>query len=167
MRYDNVHYFVEGDGEKKLLGVLKTQLKVIQPGRIQKYNVLEQKITDAMLRPFNRKTLAVLVFDTDTNNVGFLMENIQKLNACGAVAGVITIPQVPNLEEELRRSCHLRKITDLLGSQSLSAYKSDFIHISNLDAKLKEHNFDISLLWTQSPPAPYQHIHNDADVIKL
>ena len=113
MKYPNVHYFVEGDDEKKLLEVLKTRLNTIRPGRIQRYNVIEQKITDAMLRPFRPKTWVVLIFDTDTNNLGYLMENIKKLKSHSAVERVITIPQVRNLEDELCRSCHLRRITDL------------------------------------------------------
>ena len=79
MKYPNVHYFVEGDDEKKLLEVLKTRLNTIRPGRIQRHNVIEQKITDAMLRTFRQKTWVVLIFDTDTNNLGYLMENIRIL----------------------------------------------------------------------------------------
>ena len=32
-------YYVEGDDEKKLLDVLKTDLRLIKPGKVQKLNV--------------------------------------------------------------------------------------------------------------------------------
>lgn len=167
MREKNIFYFVEGDDEKKLLAVLKTDLKMILPGKIQKHNVVEKKIPDAILRTFKNKTVVVLVFDTDTNQVNTLKDNIRKLQKCSVVSEVITIPQVPNLEGELIRSCNVKKIADLLDSQSASEFKSDFLRITNLDTKLKEHQFDIDLFWSQNPREPYQDIKNGSKKIKI
>ena len=33
------HYFVEGEDEEKLIQVLKTDLRCIIPGKVQKFNV--------------------------------------------------------------------------------------------------------------------------------
>lgn len=167
MKNYNIQYYVEGDDEKKLLTVLKTQLKLIRPGKIQKLNVINEYITDVTLRTLKEDTWVVLVFDTDTNQVDILQKNIRKLNQCPSVSKVITIPQVRNLEDELLRSCKIKKITNLLNSRSVSKFKSDLIHISNLDAKLSEHQFNINKFWSLTPPSPYQAISNEAKSIKL
>lgn len=169
MKNVDIQYYVEGENEKKLINVLKTQLNMIKPGKVQKLNVVEETITDAMLRSLKKYTVVVLVFDTDTKNVGILNYNILKLKKSNSVSKVITIPQVANLEEELVRSCDIKKITELLNSSSLTDFKRDFIRINNLDAKLLEHKFDINVFWSQKPPILYQNIdiENDSKEIKL
>lgn len=169
MKSTNIQYYVEGEDETKLVNILKTQLKMIKSGKVQKLNVVEELITDAMLRPLKTGTIVVLIFDTDTKNLGILNCNITKLKKCNSVSKVITIPQVANLEEELVRSCDIKKITELLNSSSLTDFKRDFIRINNLDAKLLEHKFDINIFWSQKPPILYQNIdiENDSKEIKL
>ena len=167
MKNANILYFVEGENEKKLVNVLKAELKMIRAGKVQKLNVVEETITDTMLRPLKKGTIVVVVFDTDTKNVGFLQYNIQKLKKCNLVSKVITIPQVANLEEELVRSCDIKKIEELLNSHSLTDFKRDFNRINNLDAKLVEHKFDIDVFWSQKPPIPYQSIENNSKEIKM
>ena len=169
MKNVDIQYYVEGEDEKKLINVLKTQLNMIKPGKVQKLNVVEETISDAMLRSLKKYTVVVLVFDTDTKNVGILNYNILKLKKSNSVSKVITIPQVANLEEELVRSCDINKITELLNSSSLTDFKRDFIRINNLDAKLLEHKFDINVFWSQKPPILYQNIdiENDSKEIKL
>ena len=167
MKNHNIQYYVEGDDEKKLLTVLKTQLKLIKPGKVQRLNVINEYITDIMLRTLKKDTWVVLVFDTDTNKAEILQKNIRKLKKCSSVSKVITIPQVRNLEDELLRSCKIKKITELLNSSSISKFKSDLIHISNLDAKLLEHQFNINDFWSQIPPSPYHIISNESQAIKL
>lgn len=163
----NVQYFVEGDDEKKIVNILKNDLKVIIPGRIQKLNVIQNIISDIILRTFKQGTIVVLVFDTDTNNVNILNKNIEKLEKCRSVSEVITIPQVKNLEDELLYSCNIRRITELLNSRSVSDFKSDLIHITNLSSKLKEHSFDINRFWSKQPGQPYEHIINMANKVKI
>ena len=160
-------YYVEGDDEKHLINVLKTDLKMIRPGKVQKLNVVNQKITDAMIRTYKDGTVVVLIFDTDTSDVDILNENIAKLKKCSAVSKVITIPQVLNLEDEIVRSCNVRNALELLKSRSAKNFKRDFINVSNLGAKLAEHKFDINLFWNQKPREPYQHIENQSNEIKL
>lgn len=108
----------------------------------------------------------VLIFDTDTDNVARLDKNIEKLKSCSAISAVVTIPQVPNLEGELVRSCNIKVITELLNSKSTKEYKSDLIRVSNLDQKLKVHQFDINIFWSNIPKPPYHLIENQATVIK-
>lgn len=166
MKNVNIQYYVEGEDEKKLVNTLKNQLRVIKAGKVQRLNVIENKINDSILRTLNKGTIVVLIFDTDTKNNDILKSNILKLNSCSFVSKVITIPQVHNLEEELIRSCNIKKITELLNSRSKKDFKSDLLRITNLDSKLKEHEFDINFFWNQQPKAPYQDIPNEAKLIK-
>lgn len=160
-------YYVEGEDEGKLIEVLKTHLRVIKPGKVQKINVTQQKITEARLRIIKPNTMVVLIFDTDTNNLDILKENLKTLKSCATVSEIVTIPQFHNLEEELIRSCNIKNITELLNSKSKTEFKSDFIHVSNLDKKLKEHDFNIDLLWSKKPECPYNEILNQSKKIKL
>ena len=63
------HYFVEGEDEEKLIQVLKTDLRCIIPGKVQKFNVVDKKLNKARLMSLKMGTSVVLVFDTDTGNI--------------------------------------------------------------------------------------------------
>ena len=161
-----IQYYVEGEDEKHLINVLKTDLKVIKPGKVQKLNVVNEEISDAMIRTYKDKTIVVLIFDTDTNNIDILNRNINKLKKCRPVLEIITIPQVLNLEDEIVRSCNVRNARELLNSRSNKNFKRDFINVSNLGAKLKKHQFDIDKFWNRTPGTPYLNIENQASKIK-
>ena len=162
-----VQYFVEGDDEKKLVNTLKNQLGVIRPGKVQKLNVIENKIPMRVLRPLKKGTVVVLIFDTDTGKIDILNSNIEMLKGCTYISKVITIPQVKKLEHELVHCCDIKNILELLNSRSEKDFKSDLIRVTNLDSKLKEHRFDIKLFWNRQPDFPYQKIANEAEQIKL
>lgn len=167
MKGTNVQYFVEGDNEKVIVNTLKNKIKVIAVGKVQKFNVMQNIIPDTILRTLNRGTVVVLIFDTDTDNVNILKQNLQKLDKCSFISKVITIPQIPNLEGELVYSCSIRRITELLGSRSRVEFKSDLLHITNLDSKLKEHEFSIEKFWSRTACTPYDDIKNDSNEIKI
>ena len=167
MKNSLIQYYVEGDDEKKLVDTLINQLRAIKPGKVQKLNVVERKINDMRLRTFSPGMIVVLIFDTDTGNQDILSKNIEILKACSSVSEIILVPQVRNLEDELVRSCNIKRIEELLNSRSRSDFKSDLIRISNLDKKLKEHQFNIELFWSGKPTAPYQDIENQAAKVKI
>ena len=167
MKSRYVQYYVEGEDEKKVIDTLKTKLAVIRPGKVQKLNAVTQEITDMRLRTIASGTIVVLVFDTDAGNPDILQKNIKLLKACKSVSEVVLIPQVPNLEGELIRSCNIRKIEELLDSKSNREFKSDLIRVTNLDKKLQEHQFNITLFWCGIPTPPYQNIENQSKKIKL
>lgn len=167
MKSKFVQYYVEGEDEEKLINVLKTDLGVIRPGKVQKLNVIEHTLTNAILMTLRPKTMVVLVFDTDTGKTDILNKNLEKLKKCSVISEIITIPQVSNLEDELVRSCDIKKITELLGSKSIKEFKADFIRVKNLPQKLKEHRFNIKKLWCEQPSHPYQDIINQSEKIKL
>ena len=167
MKSKFVQYYVEGDDEKKLVDVLKTDLGAIKPGKVQKLNVVEQEISDVRLRTLKRGTMVVLVFDTDTGNVDILKKNIKTLEAYPSVSEVVLVPQVANLEAELVRSCNIKKIEELLNSRSRGDFKRDLISVTNLGQKLREHQFNINLFWSSKPTPPYQDIENQGAKVKL
>lgn len=164
--YKNVQYYVEGDDEKKLLNVFKSEMQIIVSGKIQKFNVIEEKFRSTHLMQLKPNTDVILVFDTDTGNDIILRENIQFLHDSETVKSVICITQVKNLEDELIRSCNIKNIKELLGSKSRSDYKTDLIRVNNLKAKLEKHKFNYSLFWSQRPDSVFSNINNEANRIK-
>ena len=68
-------YFVEGDTEKRLIEVLKTDLQVIKPGKVRKLNVIEQVITQRDLMQYPDKSVLVFLFDTDTSKADILTKS--------------------------------------------------------------------------------------------
>lgn len=167
MKANHVQYYVEGKDEVKLINVLKSDMGIIKAGKVQQLNVIEQEIKPLHLRTLTMGTMVVLVFDTDTGALGLLKKNIETLKACKAVSDVILVPQVSNLEDELVRSCNIRKIEELLNSQSKSDFKSDFIRVSNLAQKLQEHKFDMHVFWSSKPVGAYKDIPNQSEKVKL
>lgn len=167
MKSNFVQYYVEGEDEEKLVNVLKSDLRVIRPGKVQRLNVVECEFTNARLISLRHKTMVVLIFDTDTSHIETLNKNLMMLKKCPAISELVTIPQVFNLEDELVRSCGIKQAIELLGSKTKKEFKSDLIKCKNLGNKLTGHQFDINRLWSQKPQYPYHYIVNQAKKIKL
>lgn len=160
-------YYVEGQDERNLLTELKTKMRLIQPGKIQVLNVIQNNIRDSHLMQLKDNTVVVFVFDTDKEGGTTLDKNIALCKQHEKVREVLCIPQVKNLEDELIRSCNISPIIELLPSRSLSNFKTDFAKEKKLKEKLEKKNFDIRTFWSQIPDDDYKHISNDADKIKI
>ena len=167
MRYKNIQYYVEGEDDQKVVDTLRLKMRLIRTGKVHVLNVVEEEIPDMRLRALSSGTLVVLVFDTDTGRTDILNKNIKKLAKHPSVCGIVTIPQVGNLEEELVHSCNIRQIKELLNSRSNDDFKRDVLRVTNLDAKLREHKFDIDIFWSTDPARPYQNIQNESAKVKL
>lgn len=164
----NYVYYVEGQCEEKLIKILKTDMRLIQPGKIIKRNVIQDKLRQAQLTTLKKGTIAVLVFDTDTNNTDILFANIELLERETAISKVICITQVENLEDEIVRSCDVNTAKELTNSKSTGSFKSDFIRASNLKGTLEKHQFCFRDLWSKSTTKEqYSGILNEADQIRL
>jgi len=159
-------YYVEGEDERKLLSVLKTEMGLIVPGKIEVFNVVQEEITAIRLMQLKKGTTVILVFDTDEGNVSVLSKNIKILSKCPEVKHVICIPQVNNLEDELIRSCNIKQIKELLGSKSNKDFKHDLIVEKNLRKKLLANGFNIHEFWNKNPENRYKGINNDANGVK-
>lgn len=162
----NYQYFVEGEDEEKIIKVLKTDMQLIVPGKVLRFNVVERKITKARLMSLRPDTNVILIFDTDTGNDAILKENIQILKKHLAVESVICVPQVKNLEDELVRACNIKQIKELTGSKSNGEFKRDLIKESNLKRKLENKQFDFSKFWSTSLKEGYDGIVNESEKIK-
>lgn len=162
------HYYVEGEDEKNLLDVLKSELKCIESGKVEKFNVIQNRFTAARIRPLKYDVVIVLIYDTDVEtNTEILKYNINFLRKQSGIKEVICIPQVRNLEDELKRSCKIRCIGELTNSKTTTDFKRDLISCTNLGAKLKKCDFDITKIWNQLPTNSFQQFGNDADKIKI
>lgn len=160
------HYFVEGDDEKKLLNTLKLQLECIASGKVDILNVVQERISTAKVRTLKSDTIVVLVYDTDVANTTILKSNIDFLKRQSNIKKVLCIPQVYNLEDELLRSCNIKSISALFGSSGTSNFKRDFKNCTNLDSKLQQNNFDVTLLWNKIPANDFSVFGNDSQNIK-
>lgn len=161
------HYFVEGEDEEKVLEVLKSQMRLIVPGKIERFNVVEKKLKKLHLMRLKQGTAVVLVFDTDTGNIKTLNENIFMFQKMNFIVKVLCITQVDNLEDELKRSCNIKQIKDLTGSKSNREFKHDLIREKRLDYKLKQCQFNFSKFWAMQAKGEYECIGNDAEQIKV
>jgi hypothetical protein len=161
-----IQYFVEGEDEEKVLSVLKTDMQLIVPGKVNKLNVVQDKISKARLMNLRPETSVVLVFDTDTYSVKVLEENIEILKKTSAVQSIICVTQVMNLEDELIRSCDIKNIRELTGSKNDSEYKHDLLKASNLAALLKKHGFDIKKFWIKEATGIFVEFKNESNLVK-
>lgn len=164
----NFQYYVEGDDEKCILNVLKTDLRCIIPGRVEKFNVVQERFTISRIRTIKTGTVVVLVFDTDTNSISYLQENVDFLKKQkGIIKRVICIPQVHNLEEELVHSCNIKTVEELTQSRSKRDFKRDLLTCSNIGRKLEKCEFAIERFWSRVPKNDFAVFGNDAFQIKL
>ncbi|MBQ6812696.1 MAG: hypothetical protein IJP06_06220 [Agathobacter sp.] len=162
----NYHFYVEGEDDRKVVNTLKTDFQWIQSGKVDVFNVVQNELKIKHLRVLKKDTIVVLVFDTDTNNIAILEKNIKFLRKQSFIKEVICIPQVRNLEEELVRSCAIKKASELTKSKSESEFKSDIIKISNLQKRLLECKFKFDKFWSSHPRGVFNKIPNEANLIK-
>ena len=159
-----LHYFVEGENERKLIETIKN--KYLYSGKIKIINTIQNKVPNSILRTLERETVVVLVFDTDVEKIDVLDENIKLIKSSNNVKDVICIPQIKNLEDELIYSTNINKIVDLLESKSKKDFKNDFNNCKNLMKKLENKEFKISKLWSRNAVDIYKKYKNDSEVIK-
>ena len=160
-----LHYFVEGENERKLIEAIKN--KYLYSGKVKIINTIQNKVPNSILRTLERETLVVLVFDTDVEKIDILDENIRLITNSNNVKDVIFIPQIKNLEDELIYSTNINKIVDLLESKSKKDFKNDFNNCKNLLKKLEEKEFKISKLWSREATDIYKKYENKSKEIKL
>lgn len=162
-------YYVEGEGDREIVNVLKSELECIQPGKVEVFNVNQERFTNMRLRGIKNNTTVILVYDTDTGEKGEpnLKKNIDILESRANVKKVICIPQVENLEDELVRACNIKEVKDLTKSRSNTNYKKDILKISNLVNRLKQCKFDFAKFWKKIPNNVFKKHGNDSDKIRL
>ena len=95
MRKSGIYqYYVEGEDERSLLNILKLDLRCIESGKIDKFNVIQSRFTTARMRTLKTGTTVVLVYDTDVEmNTKILDENIAFLKRQKGIKEVSIIPR--------------------------------------------------------------------------
>lgn len=163
------HYYVEGETEKKIVEVLKSNMGLIISGKVEVFNVINKKLTLLRTMNFKNKTTIILVFDTDVDNATILRQNIDFLNKLANVKKVICIPQIYNLEDELEYSCSVKSAKELINCKTTSQFKRQCLK-SNPDflaKQLDSHNLDINKLWSRKTKGEFSAIINESASIKL
>ena len=163
---DIYQYYVEGETEKKLLKVLKTELGCIEPGKIECFNAIQDICSPYRVRSLKVNTVVVLIFDTDVLVVNKLKKNIDFFMKHKSIKKVICIPQVKNLEDELVQCCNIAHIKELTKSKTDSDFKRDFLKMSNVGQRLNDCGFNVSALWKGDPGGVFKGIKNEADLIR-
>ena len=169
-------YYVEGECEKNFLNSFmhaKNSEYIIHPGRIEKLNPITSRISDTKARTIKRDTTIVFVFDTDVESTTILEENIKTLKRIAYidVKDIVFLMSIKRFEEEIVYSC--KKISDIKGliklfnSQGLTALKTDFLNCKNLEDKLKQVGFDISVMWTRPAKKPFDEYVNGGKYVKI
>ena len=159
-------YLVEGECEEKLLRVFRERGGMITDGKVMVFNAANRKLVPARINNFPRDTIWILIFDTDRGSTDILRGNISLLKKSGA-REVWCIPQVTNLEDELKRATDVKEIKELTGSKSNADYKRDFINDKSLLKHLSAHRFDFDKFWETKDDGRFSSIGNDSGKIKL
>lgn len=164
-------YFTEGETEKRLVDWLKTEKRLIKPGKSMVFNMFQRAVTNPLLMKISESTIVVVIFDTDliSPNMDMFLSNISKLSKSRTVKKVLLIPQCKNLEDELIRCTSIRQITDFFPSENVEKFKAKFLDSNDhfLSNKFRENDFDFSKLWIKDTTGIYSDLHNNAKEIKL
>lgn len=159
-------YFVEGKTEEKIIKAIRN--KYLFSGKVVVLNPVMKKITNLHLTDIKSNTVIILVFDTDNDeNIEILKKNIEILKMQKPVKGLIIIPQIGNLEEELVYGTNIREIKELIPSKSNTEFKSDILKCTNVLDKLEAKVFDIGKFWSRNPSNRFGIYRNEAHKIKM
>jgi len=162
-------YLAEGECEEKLLKALKVKPELIAPGRVKRFNVIQNELKPSHLMGFPARSRIVLVFDTDKEETEHLKKNMDLLRAQFGSVGVLTIPQVLNFEDEIERSTDLSSALELTKSKSLKDFKTAVNKAKETDFRsaLKRNRFEIKKLWIKKPGIAFKFVRQDSEKIKL
>ena len=110
-------YLVEGECEEKLIKALKEKPSLLIPGKVKRFNVIQNELKTSHLVTFTPGSLVVLVFDTDKEQTEHLKNNISALTKRCAGVSIVTIAQVLTFEDEIVRCTDVAKAPELTRSQ--------------------------------------------------
>lgn len=162
-------YLVEGECEEKLINALKEKPALLIPGKIKKFNVIQDELKTSHLVTYPPGCMVVLVFDTDNELTSHLKKNIESLKKRCSGVKVLTIPQVLNFEDEIVRSTDVNKAPELTKSPSVSEFKTAVNKTKEAEFRklLVRHNFDLKKIWVKTPSDPFNFVSQDSDELKL
>ena len=162
----SIVYLVEGETEVKLLEVLKLELRCIYPGKVRMRNVVQERLRQSEFIQYGNSVNIVFLFDTDTANADILKANLECVKELPNCHELICIPQVKNLEDELKYACGLKDIRELTCSRSIGDFKRDFLRMKNIGQILLRAGFDIQRIWSRNATGAFAVVKNEAEKIK-
>lgn len=167
---DNKRYFylAEGECEEKLLQALKLKPSMIHPGKIEKFNVIQDELPIRKLMKYPVGCVVVLVFDTDKEITKHLKSNLKMLKSLPFKVEVMTVVEVLNFEDELERSTDVIRAQDFTKSKTVQDFKSAINRMGEepFRATLKRHKFALNKLWSQKPPKAFSFVKQDGGKVK-
>ena len=115
-------YLAEGECEEKLIKALKESPALLIPGKVKRFNAIQNELKTSQLVTFAPGSLVVLVFDTDKPITEHLKNNIPMLKKRCSGVSVVTIAQVLHFEDEIVRCTDVTKAPELTKSQGLNEF---------------------------------------------
>ena len=155
------YYFVEGECEKALLSALMHSTKeecYICPGKIEVFNIINQKLSVAKVMSLKRGTTVVFVYDTDIKKTDILETNIETIVKHSNIKyeNIYFFQSVKNLEDEIVYSCSdINSINELLNTNGKEDFKKKFINHKDIVSKLLNVGFKIEKMWSRTPSQPF------------
>ena len=161
-------YFAEGECEEKLIAALKEQPSLLIPGKVKRFNVIQNELKTSHLVTISPGSIVVLVFDTDNEVTIHLQCNIEALKKRCSGVKIVTIAQVLNFEDEMVRCTDIDKAQELTKSPSVSEFKTAVNKMKSAEFRrtLERHKLNLSRLWVQTPPNSFQFITQSAESVK-
>ena len=71
-----IHYYVEGECEKKLIDALKGEKKGLLAGKVEVFNFVRDRFSELRIRTLKSKSIIILVYDIDVPMTSVLKHNI-------------------------------------------------------------------------------------------
>ena len=95
MRKNGIYqYYVEGEDDKKIVNALKQEIGCIESGKVEKFNVIQNKFSIARIRPLKSGTTVVLVYDTDVETNIDILDYFSEIVPCGVIGSFLLDQQL-------------------------------------------------------------------------
>jgi hypothetical protein len=161
-------YLTEGECEEKLVKALKETPSMIIPGKVKRFNVVQNILPANILMQFEPGSTVVLVFDTDKKETAILEKNVKLLRTPKLNVEVRTVLQVLNFEDEIESATDVAKAPDLTKSKTIDDFKHAVNRMKDTEFRnpLKRHKLDLVQLWSKSAPSGFGFIEQDGARIK-
>lgn len=169
MNYKRCQYYVEGKCEEQLINALKSEPRLLVPGKVVVHNVIQTVIPRREVNMIKAGTTVVFVFDTDVEKTDILNKNIAYVKNYASQIKLVQLAQVLNFEDEIVRATDVKKAQELTRSQTVSNFKSDFcgMKVEECRNALERHHLNVAVLWTRAPHGEFSFITQNGEAIKL
>lgn len=161
-------YYVEGGCEKHFIDTFKSgKNPKLKAGKVEVFNILNEKLTNVRLISFTKGTTLILVYDTDVAITEIFKNNLKLLEANDNISKIYHVQSVNNFEDEVVYSTRVNKINEVFDTDGINEFKHKFVN-SNIESKLKSIGFKIELIWSRkSQNSEYSSFKQSGNFIKI